>query len=193
MAPVPQQWSNGIRQDELYPSPQQKPDQSPWVPPDRRPPADDKPPTPPAKGCECDGDNKCGCDLKAIEDRIDEIANKCQPVDLTIIKNEIIAELTKVIEGKIPAIDKPTKQRHIVIVADQKASYWPRLLGEIKAAEGHYSAIKTAPPPSFSVPLPQLVVYENGIPVRRSVGLYNVSNDLAQIIRGTFPSESAGQ
>lgn len=128
-------------------------------------------------------------------------------IDAESLKKAILSELPpltidyeslnyELIASRLPPItpgDQPDKRRHIVIVADQKASYWPRLSGEIKTAEGFYSAIKTAPPPAFSTPLPQLVVYENGIPVRRSVGLYNVSNDLAQITRGTFPAESAGR
>jgi len=95
--------------------------------------------------------------------------------------------------GDTPTIELPNKERHIVIVADRNAGYWQRLSGEIASAQGHYSAIRIADPPSFSTPLPQLVVFEEGKSVHRSEGLYNVSSDLAQIMRGTFPAESAGR
>jgi len=129
-------------------------------------PADSKP------ACECEG-LPSGCDC-----------------DLGNLRSSLLGEITKIIEKNkpdpvVPVI--PTKDRHIVIVVDQKAGYWARLEGEVKIASGYYSAIKIAPPPKFSVPLPQLVMYENGIPVHRTIGLFQVSSDLAQITRGNFP------
>ena len=166
------------RTEPRYDSPQQK-----YTPPPT-------PPTkPPVKGCEC-GDidaTACKCDLKT------EVEG-CE-CNLEQFKIDLLVEITKIIEANKPEPTKPiNKEQHITIVADQKASYWPRLEGEIKGASGYYSAISIAPPPKFSVSLPQLVVYEEGVPIRRSVGLYNVSSDLSNIIRGTFLSgENAGQ
>lgn len=85
-----------------------------------------------------------------------------------------------------PSPPQPGKESHIVIVADQKADYWPRLSGEIERAKGYYSAIRTAPPPSFSTVLPQLVVYVEGKPSYVSKGVYQVSSDLSRMVRGEF-------
>lgn len=73
---------------------------------------------------------------------------------------------------------------HLVLVADQSADYWPRLKGEYDMAKGNYSAFKIAPPPPFSVQLPQLVLYRNNNPVKQKVGLREVSQALSSIYRG---------
>lgn len=80
----------------------------------------------------------------------------------------------------------------MVLVADQTAGYWPRLGDEFERAKGYYSAMRLADPPTdFSVPLPQLVVYENGTPVRVIQGLRQVSDALGLIARGDFAENSS--
>jgi hypothetical protein len=96
-----------------------------------------------------------------------------------------IANRLSVIEGK-PQPPPPEQETHVVIVADQKASYWQRLGQEVENARAYYSAIRVAPPPSFSIPLPQLVLYRDGVPIYRSSGLRDVSTDLQRMVRGEF-------
>ena len=104
-------------------------------------------------------------------------------------KAQLIAEI-------VAAIPKPTptsKESHVVIVADTKGDYWPRLSGDIERARGYYSAIQVAPPPSFSVPLPQFVLYQDGKPIKRIEGMREVENVLQRIVRGEFdPVAKAG-
>lgn len=102
-----------------------------------------------------------------------------------------VVDYDKIVALVLAKIPKPDplpsdKETHVVIVADQKADYWPRLSGEINYAKGYFSAIRIADPPTFSVPLPQLIVYADGKPTYRSSGLQSVANDLQRMVRGDF-------
>jgi hypothetical protein len=80
----------------------------------------------------------------------------------------------------------PSATQHVVIVADQNASYWPRLAGELARAREAYHRIDLERPPAgrnFGE-LPALVWYENGVPVRQVRGSYEVTNELTTISRG---------
>jgi hypothetical protein len=97
---------------------------------------------------------------------------------------EIIQE---VLAGHKPP-DEPTDENvHLVLVADTNANYWSRLKVEYDVAKGYFSSIRLAPPPDFSVPLPQLVSYQGGIPVTRIRGLRSVREVLHLISRGENP------
>jgi len=74
--------------------------------------------------------------------------------------------------------------RHIVVVANQSSESWPRLKEDIDRASDSYSGIRLAPPPKFAVPLPQIVAYENGIPVKVIAGIREVSEALSRVARG---------
>ena len=111
-----------------------------------------------------------------VDEIVEAILSK---VDVKI--TEAIGKI-KPCECKPPS--EPVKEEHLVLVADQSAAYWPRLKGEYERAKGSYSAFKVAPPPSFSVQLPQLVLYRNNNPVKQIVGLQDVSQTLNSLYRG---------
>lgn len=76
---------------------------------------------------------------------------------------------------------------HMVLVADSKADYWSRLGDEYERARNYFSAFRLAPPPTtFSEPMPQLVLYRDGNPIKRYIGLREVSEALQKVYRGEF-------
>lgn len=84
-----------------------------------------------------------------------------------------------------PAVPSPA--RHIVLVADQQASYWPRLADALRRAQEAYHGIAVAPEPPFEAgPMPQLVIYDGGTPIEVVQGAYRVEHALAQISRGEW-------
>lgn len=115
-------------------------------------------------------DASCDCDPDQIK------ADLIAMVDARLAKIKFPAPAPPIINAK----------RHIVIVADRKADSWPRLSDDIERAKHAYSGIRIADPPDFSVPLPQIVAYENGIPVKVIQGSREVSNALAHVARGDF-------
>lgn len=80
-------------------------------------------------------------------------------------------------------------QRHLVLVRDSSASYWPVMKQTLENARGYYSGIREADPPPFATELPQVVGYRNGSPQTLAVGQRDVSSLLASIINGTFNRE----
>jgi hypothetical protein len=161
----------------------QQPQPKPVQPPTQQPAA---PASPPAKACECD--------QQAMIARLDQ---QQQATDAIRVRIEALAAEFKTLAGRRacecgPQVPAPTHERHIVIVASQSASTWPRLSGEIERAKQAYSGIRVADPPAFAVPLPQIVAYEDGVPVKVIQGQRNVSEALSRVARGDvffFPGE----
>jgi hypothetical protein len=114
--------------------------------------------------------------------------------DATCDHDQIVADvLAKIDYRKIAGMVQvqppaaPSAAKHLVLVADPKASYWARLESEYKRASEVYHGITHAPTPNFDAgPMPQLVVYEGGDPVHVYKGSYDVSTALAQVYRGDF-------
>jgi hypothetical protein len=77
---------------------------------------------------------------------------------------------------------------HLVLIADTKAEYWPRLSGEFERAKGHWAKMRQIEPPDdrYIGPLPILVAYTAGKPVQNWVGPRNVSQALSNITRGEY-------
>lgn len=126
--------------------------------------------------CKCDSMKGCECDQTQIAQAV-----------INGIDYAKIAAMVKV--EAPPTVPAPVagKECHMVLVADQKASYWPRLEGELKRAQEAYYGIKVAPVPPFKAgPMPQLVVYESSIPTRVVKGSYDVSTALTEISRGDW-------
>ena len=126
-------------------------------------------------------------DLDAIASAVAKKVPKAPTIDEIITAllpkaDERIAEAI----GKIEPCKCKAKAEveHLVLVVDQSADFWPRLKGEYEMAKGAYSAFKLAPPPPFSVQLPQLVLYRNNDYVKKAVGLQEVSQALSVIHRG---------
>lgn len=102
------------------------------------------------------------------------------------VKSELLALIN---------VNKPQDhERHLVLVADRKADYWPRLSAEYQRASQSYSRILFSdPPPNFSVgALPQVVVYADGKPEKVFRGQREVSTLLASITSGTWPANEGG-
>lgn len=110
----------------------------------------------------------------------------CDPMAIAGIQSRLTSIETTLAGMQSPA---PSHASHLVLVADTAADYWPRLRDEFAAAKGYYSAMRLAPPPTFSVPLPQLVLYRDGTPVQQYVGPRKVSEQLVAISRGEFAAE----
>ena len=96
----------------------------------------------------------------------------------------------------IPVPPKPdpppsTITTHFVLVVDQRVSYWRTLSVKYEKAKERLSNLKIAPPPTnTSEPMPQLVYYRgSNNPVKRHIGLYNVSEALGMLSRGTYKFE----
>jgi len=105
---------------------------------------------------------------------------------MSALRPQIEMLVVQAVQANMPSSPTTPTESHVVVVADEGADYWSRMRDEIERAKGYFSGIKVAPPPSFSVPLPQIVVYTGGIPTYRSIGTRNVSNDLQQIAHGNF-------
>ena len=90
-----------------------------------------------------------------------------------------------------PAPEPPKQTKHFVLVVDQRVSYWPSLKEKYEKAQEKLSNFKLAPPPTnTSEPMPQLVYYRgSNNPIRRHIGVYNVSEALGMISRGTYKFE----
>lgn len=97
------------------------------------------------------------------------------------------------IASRVAAIvlaQQPTAQgvSHYVLVADDSASYWPRLAGEYRRASEAYSHIRLSGVPDVPVGmLPQLVAYRDGKPLGSFKGARDVSDALARIARNEPP------
>src|SRR5690606_9973881 len=101
---------------------------------------------------------------------------------------QITQTVTANVLAQIKTPEIPAAQKHYVLVADQDASYWPRLSDWYKRASDSYSRIKLAAPPTFPVgTLPQLVEYQGGDPLRVIKGNYDTEAALAKLARGDTP------
>jgi hypothetical protein len=80
---------------------------------------------------------------------------------------------------------------HIVVVAPKGAEYWNRLDSDIQRARDYWHRLRWVPPPdNIDIgPLPVMVAYSNGIPVRNWAGLRGVEDALSRITRGEFDHE----
>lgn len=79
---------------------------------------------------------------------------------------------------------------HLVLIADSKADYWPRLSGEFDRAKGRWAKMRQVEPPDdkYIGPLPVLVAYQDGKSVQNWVGLRDVSQAFSNITRGDYDS-----
>ena len=105
--------------------------------------------------------------------------------DLAAMEGRLVMIINQKFESQPPPQPLPTARRHIVIIADEGASYWPRLLSEIQRARDHFYEIRIAPPnpEGYSGEMPQAVEYVNGTPHKLHEGLRNVSSLLDSIAR----------
>ncbi len=82
------------------------------------------------------------------------------------------------------------RSRHMVLIADKNASYWPAMSQSVDRARGYYSGIRVAEPPDFAVELPQVVGYRDGLPIKvLAVGQREVSALLSQIASNQFEED----
>ena len=77
---------------------------------------------------------------------------------------------------------------HLVLLADETASYWPRLKGEYEVAKGYYHQLREVSPPEDRDvgPLPLLVAYQGGKPVKSWSGQREVAQAFSKITRGEY-------
>jgi len=87
-----------------------------------------------------------------------------------------------------PLVESESTWSHLVLLADSTAEYWPRLVVEFDKAQGYYHQFKHLEPPTDRNvgPLPLVVAYSGGKPVRNWVGLRDVSQALSNVARGEF-------
>ena len=142
----------------------------------------------------------------------DEIAKHPANIDYDKINQMIAAEVQKQMPSpaevdydKIRAIiaEEVAKQQqqqppppqsqypewsHLVLLADSNAEYWPRLKDEFARTQGYYSGLRHVEPnPRIYVgPLPIMVAYSGGKPVRTWQGVRSVSDTLNAIVRGDY-------
>ena len=110
--------------------------------------------------------------------------------DLAPIERRLDAIEKKLDNLPQPPQEDPDGISHLVLVADEKASYWNRMSDELERARDHYSSIKLFPPPTnVSEPMPQLIAYKGGVAVWRTSGVRNVSDALNAIARDEFEPE----
>lgn len=84
-------------------------------------------------------------------------------------------------------IRSTTQSRHIVLVADKNANYWPALSQLAERAKGYYAGLRVAEPPEFAVALPQIVGYRDGLPIKPlATGYSEVSALLTSIVSNRF-------
>lgn len=98
-------------------------------------------------------------------------------------------ELVARIRDELAKLPNTGQISHMVLVRDADADYWPRLSVQLERARGYYSRIEEEDPPEFSVPLPTLVAYRNGVPVYQAAGVREVEQTLQRIERGEFTVE----
>ena len=107
--------------------------------------------------------------------------------EVTKMPDLVVGEKYRFIKDPPPRNDP---LRHLVVVADQSASYWPSLERRIETARQYCSEMRIAPPPDFSVVLPQIVAYRNGVPVEQLASGYNETNSvLVSISAGTYEKD----
>ena len=121
-----------------------------------------------------------GSGITTIENDLSELT-AAWASDVSDINGRLAA-----LEDNKPVPSPPRGENHLVLIADQTADYWERLESEYERARGYYSALRLAPPPNFSVPLPQLIAYTNGTPQKEIRGLRSVSEALNLIARGEW-------
>jgi hypothetical protein len=130
--------------------------------------------------------------LGELEKKLEGLQQSINTLSMTVSYNSTrIEALEKQCTGTTPSTDTSGEITHLVLVRDTGAEYWPRLSSELKIARGHFSDIDESDPPSFSVALPQLVAYSNGVPVRVWKGVRQVGDALRAIIRDEFSAKSS--
>jgi len=80
---------------------------------------------------------------------------------------------------------------HLVVVASQEAEYWDRLNSQIDKAQDYYHRLRVIEPPDDKDigPLPVMVAYNKGKPIRDWSGYRNVTDALHRITRGDFDDD----
>lgn len=115
-------------------------------------------------------------DLSAMEGRL---------VDL--ISTKVEARFQQ-IDAQFQALQPKNPIAHLVVIAEQGASYWPRLAGNIDRAKDVFHQIEVAPPdPNKQLgQLPILVEYQDSTPVAMWRGEREVSQVLGDVARGRW-------
>ena len=77
---------------------------------------------------------------------------------------------------------------HLVLIAPSESEYWYRLKYDYEKAEDYYNQIRHVEPPTDRNigPMPLLVAYSGGKPVKNWIGLRDVSQALNYITRGEY-------
>jgi hypothetical protein len=90
--------------------------------------------------------------------------------------------------GDTPTIPNDSDWSHLVLIASSSASYWNRLEYEYnKAAEYYHPLRRVEPPTNRNIgPVPMLVAYNEGKPVKSWAGQRDVSLALTKIARGEY-------
>jgi hypothetical protein len=113
-----------------------------------------------------------------------------EPLDLQGVYSRLEAlEANQGTPGTLPPGTSPEPiWSHLVLLADTKAEYWPRLSQEFQRAQSYYHQLRhLLPPVDADVgPLPLLVAYQHGKAVRSWSGSRNVSQAFSLIARGEF-------
>lgn len=100
--------------------------------------------------------------------------------------NQLDAKIDTIANMAMPPTDSTWS--HLVLVASVNGEYWNRLSDEYERAAGYYDDLRHVTPPKDRDigPLPLLVAYADGKPVKSWVGQRDVSRALSQIARGEF-------
>ena len=87
-----------------------------------------------------------------------------------------------------PITDSTADWSHLVLIAPSGSDYWYRLKPEYDKAASHYKMIRHIEPPTDRNigPLPVLVAYSGGKPVKSWISLRDVSQALNKIVRGEY-------
>lgn len=105
--------------------------------------------------------------------------------------DRIVSEVVSIIRADLPVDDGDSAPAwsHIVLVAPKDASYSRRLLEEFERARSRYSGLRfTEPPVQHVGPIPALVAYHEGTPLKVWRGEREVSEALSRIARGEYDS-----
>jgi hypothetical protein len=105
--------------------------------------------------------------------------------------NKLAASVANRIHVDVPSQPGVQKNRYVVVVARQEGAQWARLASAVARARESWSKITVAQPPEDRGvgPLPALVYYEDGTPVKQYRGQYEVLAALSEIHRNEFAEE----
>lgn len=92
------------------------------------------------------------------------------------------------LEGGVQQPAPTAAWSHLALLVDKSADYWPRLSSEFERAKGYYAHLKVVDSQSgLDIgPLPLMVAYHDGKPVRDWRGVRDVSDALNSLSRGEY-------